>query len=304
MTFFSIIIPTYNRASLILKTLDSVFAQTYSEFEIIVVDNCSTDNTEEVLAELIQNNKIKFIKHAQNFERSVSRNTGLANAKGDFVTFLDSDDLYYPTLLEEANQYLTKNPTKEFFHTYYEVRDAEGKLISRPDYPSSANHVKTLCNRNFLACIGVFIHKNIYTNITFDTNPILVGTEDYDFWLRVLPLAKGDLGVIPKHLTIMIEHDARTMNNINFFSTEKRIEYLINKFKTHPATANFYKDYLTYFEASQYLFLNAIAIHCGLRKQTIQYIYKAYSLCPALLMENRAWYRIANSVHRVVNARR
>ena len=94
---FSIIIPTYNRADLIMETINSVFAQSYTNYEILVVDNCSTDNTALLLQPLIDENKIKFIKHDRNYERSRSRNTGMENATGDYLTFLDSDDFMYPS---------------------------------------------------------------------------------------------------------------------------------------------------------------------------------------------------------------
>ncbi|HEV7232496.1 MAG TPA: glycosyltransferase family 2 protein, partial [Bacteroidia bacterium] len=100
--FFSIVIPTYNRADLIMKTLASVFSQTYLHYEVIVVDNCSTDNTEEVLSGCIQAGKIRYLKNDRNYERSWSRNRGMENAKGDFVTFLDSDDFMYPDNLKDA----------------------------------------------------------------------------------------------------------------------------------------------------------------------------------------------------------
>ncbi len=92
-TSFSIIIPTYNRADLIKITLDSVLAQNYPSCEIIVVDNCSTDNTAEVLQPLVDAGEIRFIRHEQNLGRSQSRNTGFENATGEWLLFLDSDDL-------------------------------------------------------------------------------------------------------------------------------------------------------------------------------------------------------------------
>ncbi|HWZ23211.1 MAG TPA: glycosyltransferase family 2 protein, partial [Cytophagaceae bacterium] len=88
--FFSIVIPTYNREKCILNTLDTVFSQTFRDYEVIVVDNCSTDQTELVLSEFISSGKIKFIKHDKNYERAKSRNTGMKAARGNFLTFLDS----------------------------------------------------------------------------------------------------------------------------------------------------------------------------------------------------------------------
>ena len=87
----SVIIPTYNRAGLISRAIESVLAQTYSNFEIIVVDNASRDNTAEVVS-LIADARLKFIRHDVNQGPAASRNTGLRNACGDYITFLDSDD--------------------------------------------------------------------------------------------------------------------------------------------------------------------------------------------------------------------
>ncbi len=92
--------PTYNRANLILASIQTAIAQEYPHFEIIVVDDGSTDNTEEVV-KAITNPKFRYHKKT-NEERAVARNTGFNLAKGDYVTLLDSDDFLYPTHLEEA----------------------------------------------------------------------------------------------------------------------------------------------------------------------------------------------------------
>ena len=134
MKLFSIIIPTYNRGSFIVKTLDSVFNQSFTDYEVIVVDNCSTDNTQEILQKYIYDGSIKYIRHEENLERAVSRNTGLSYASGMYVTFLDSDDLYHPNFLEEAYKFLQAHKESKFFHTYYEIRDSDGQLINQPKY--------------------------------------------------------------------------------------------------------------------------------------------------------------------------
>src|SRR5438128_2605322 len=123
--FFTIIIPTYNRAAFIEATLQSVFEQTYPHYEIIVIDNCSTDNTEELLQPFLQAGQIQFIKHEENYERARSRNTGMEAARGDFVTFLDSDDFMYPNNLADAAQYALSNPECKCFHNLYELVDAQ-----------------------------------------------------------------------------------------------------------------------------------------------------------------------------------
>src|SRR5678816_2798547 len=97
--FFSVVIPTYNRAALIPATLESVFSQTYPHYEVIVVDDCSTDNTDEVMESYVTAGKIRYLKNERNSERAHSRNVGLEAARGDFATLLDSDDFMYLSLI-------------------------------------------------------------------------------------------------------------------------------------------------------------------------------------------------------------
>ncbi|TAM36219.1 glycosyltransferase family 2 protein [bacterium] len=91
----SVIIPTYNRAHLIGRAIKSVLAQTYTNLEAIVVDNASSDNTAEVVNS-ISDGRLKFIRHDVNKGPAASRNTGLRNSRGDYITFLDSDDEWFP----------------------------------------------------------------------------------------------------------------------------------------------------------------------------------------------------------------
>src|SRR4051794_30712652 len=206
---FSIIIPTYNRAALLPPTIASVMSQTRPADEIIVVDNCSTDNTEEVLRPLIESKKIRFIRHDQNYERARSRNTGMTHATSDFVTFLDSDDLMYPDNLADAARFVEGHPGCPFFHNLYELVDSSGKRLYRYKFPRIEDARRAIAEGNFLSCIGVFIGREIYSRYRFDTNPALTGSEDWDFWVRVtaeyLPLR------IDKINSGIVHHGGRTM---------------------------------------------------------------------------------------------
>ena len=97
----SIILPTFNRAQMITNAINSVINQTHKAWELIVVDDGSTDNTREIVKEFIKTDKrIKYI-FQENKERSVARNNGIKKAKGDWICFLDSDDIYHMNHLEE-----------------------------------------------------------------------------------------------------------------------------------------------------------------------------------------------------------
>ena len=96
----SVVIPTYNRKHLLQKAIASVLNQTYSNFELIVVDDCSTDSTEHFMKSL-SDKRIRYIKHEKTKHASASRNTGIQLSKGEFIAFLDDDDRWLPTKLEK-----------------------------------------------------------------------------------------------------------------------------------------------------------------------------------------------------------
>src|SRR5438105_4070082 len=112
--FFSVIIPTYNRSHLIAKTLGYVLAQTYSDFEIIIIDDGSTDKTEEIIGS-IKDARISYYK-IDNAERGAARNYGVHKAKGDYVNFFDSDDALYNSHLSLAEKNIVTLDNPEIFY--------------------------------------------------------------------------------------------------------------------------------------------------------------------------------------------
>lgn len=120
----SIIMPSYNTAPYIKETIQSVLDQTYTNWELIIVDDCSTDNTEEVLA-TINDSRIRYFKNEKNSGAAVSRNKALREAKGQWIAFLDSDDLWMPEKLEKQINFMKKN-RYSFSYTNYEEIDVDG----------------------------------------------------------------------------------------------------------------------------------------------------------------------------------
>lgn len=116
LPFFSVIITTYNRSALLKRALDSLIAQTETEWEAIIVDDGSTDNTASLIKPYLEKgNKIKYV-FQKNAGYAMSKNTGVFLSKGQFITFLDSDDEYMPTHLETRKTILEKNPQVQFLH--------------------------------------------------------------------------------------------------------------------------------------------------------------------------------------------
>src|ERR1044071_9472053 len=121
---FSIIMPVYNREGIVEQTIQSVLRQSYRDYELIIVDDGSTDNTEEVIKN-ISDEKISYYK-IKNSERGAARNFGVKKAKNDYVAFLDSDDLLYPHHLSVAYQNIDTLKCPEVFSLNYDVKNAGG----------------------------------------------------------------------------------------------------------------------------------------------------------------------------------
>ncbi len=126
MPFFSVIIPTYNRATFIAKAIQSVLNQTFSDFELIVVDDASTDNT-ELIVKKIEDSRLKYVKNEKNIERCLTRNKGISISKGRYICFLDSDDYHLPHHLQILYQEIEKRqfPQALFFTNAWNSFDGE-----------------------------------------------------------------------------------------------------------------------------------------------------------------------------------
>jgi glycosyltransferase involved in cell wall biosynthesis len=272
--FFSIIIPTYNRAYLICKTIESVLSQTYSDYEIIVVDNKSTDNTIEILQPYIAANKILFFEQKKNYERARSRNKGFEEAKGKFVTLLDSDDIMYTSCLQDAYQYYLNNSGTRFFHCSYQVIDEMDKIVTKGSLEQVTNPFKKLANGNYISNIGVFIDREIVTRVKVDENPVLIGMEDYDFLLHILYEAKT-VGFISKINCGVLLHPQRTVLTQDMEAIKKRVEYFVDKNLNGPLFKGEFALYKKNFVSSNHLYLCGAAAIRGLSRLAFRYFLKA-----------------------------
>lgn len=285
LLFFTVVIPTYNREQFIGNTLESIFSQSYPHYEVIVIDNCSTDNTQEVLNPLIESGKIRFFQNERNCERAFSRNVGLENANGDFVTLLDSDDFMYPNNLSDAAEFATKNPKIKCFQNLYELVDSERNVIYRYKLPSLRDRLQAISNGNFMSCIGNFIHRDIYYDYRFDVSENLTGGEDWEYWLRVL--ADHDVGRIEKVNNGILQHGGRSINNQSVDTIENGLKYMVAKFRTDEHLSKVYARYLDRIEANTFLYLNLLANDGRLRKRAFGYLTAAVKTNKGVVLTSR-----------------
>lgn len=125
----SVIMPSYNTAKFIEETVRSVLEQTYTNLELLIVDDCSTDNTDEVVASF-RDKRIRYLKNKENSGAAVSRNRALRAAKGRWIAFLDSDDLWKPQKLEKQIRFMEEKGY-HFSYTNYSEIDEESTLLGR-----------------------------------------------------------------------------------------------------------------------------------------------------------------------------
>ena len=187
----SVIIPTYNRAKSIIHSIKSVLAQTYHNLEVIIIDDCSNDNTESLISK-IEDNRIKYIKLKENKGANFARNLGIKLSTGKYITFQDSDDIYHRDKIEK--QYLNiikKNSDFDFCQFYLHFNSSFKALFPRIYQQKSIQRKKLLeelCNGNFITTQAILIKNSFIKNNLFDTN--FSRFQDYDLVLRIIPNCK------------------------------------------------------------------------------------------------------------------
>ncbi|WP_330413227.1 sugar transferase [Dorea formicigenerans] len=203
----SVIMPSYNTAPYIEETIQSVLNQTYTNWELIIVDDCSTDNTDEVL-ETIKDDRIRYFKNEKNSGAAVSRNKALREAKGQWIAYLDSDDLWMPEKLEKQIRFMEENGYI-FSYTNYEEIDVDGyKTGVKVTGPKKITKTG-MFNYCWPGCLTVMYDANKIGLIQIED---IKKNNDYAMWLKVCRKAdcylldeilgqyrKGRLGSVSTH---------------------------------------------------------------------------------------------------------
>jgi glycosyltransferase involved in cell wall biosynthesis len=179
----SVIIPTYNRCAMLLEAIDSVLAQSFTEFELIVIDDGSTDGTAEHLKRLAKPIRIERIGHSG---PAAARNRGVAEARAPLIAFLDSDDLWSPTKLERQLAFMRANPDCEISQTN-EIWMRNGRRVNPGlRHRKRAGDIFIDSLRTCLISMSAtMMRADLFRSLTgFDE--IMSAAEDYDLWLRIL----------------------------------------------------------------------------------------------------------------------
>jgi glycosyltransferase involved in cell wall biosynthesis len=181
----SIVIPTYNRAHLLSRAIKSVLNQTYSNFELMVVDDCSTDDTENVVTSF-HDDRIQYIRHEKNRGAPAARNTGIVAAKGEYIAFQDSDDEWLPTKLEKQVVAFNSAPTDlGVVYTSFWLIDQSKKTVVPSSYvkKTEGNIHDTLLEMNFISTPTAVVRKECFEKVGMFAN--IPRFQDWELWLRI-----------------------------------------------------------------------------------------------------------------------
>ncbi len=196
----SIIMPSYNTGKYIEETIKSVQAQTYINWELIIVDDCSTDNTDEIVKRFLNDKRIKYLKNDSNSGAAISRNRALREARGRWIAFLDSDDLWFPEKLEKQLNFMIKN-NYSFTYTDYNIK-LNGQWL--PYIYTAPNFInkRKMYNYCYFSTITVIYEREKIGLIQIAD---LKKNNDYAMWLRAIE--KSPAYRLPECLSSYIKHD-------------------------------------------------------------------------------------------------
>ena len=206
----SIIVPSFNKAEYTMKTVRSLLAQTYKNYEIIVVDDGSSDDTLQLLS--IFDRKISLIE-ANHGGASSARNLGILHSEGEYIAFVDCDDEWYPHMLSKSIEFLENDPDLGFVFSNVDYIDCEGRIIGRHKVKKySGNIYHKLILENFICNSSVVVRRSCLERVGYFDESIFVPA-DWDLWLRLARVYKA--GYLKETLVKYRTHQSYILVNVD-----------------------------------------------------------------------------------------
>lgn len=218
--FVSIVMPAFNCEKYIAESIKSVLAQTYKNWELIVIDDGSKDNTCEIIKEFAKKDpRIKPITNEKNIGVSATRNRGIDLALGDWIAFLDSDDIWSPTKLEKQIKIANEKSAEFIFTGSSYINDKSEPFRGIFEVPEKVSY-KKLRNHNVISCSSVLLKKKYFNNIKMEKDEM---HEDYAVWLRILKTGVIAYGVNEPLLIYRIYRNSKSGNKIKTIKMTYRV---------------------------------------------------------------------------------
>lgn len=261
----SVIVSTYNRADFIKESVESILSQTFPVFEILIVDDGSSDNTKEIVMS-IADERIKYIWQKNQGIPAVTRNIGLKKAKGKYIAFLDSDDIWLPKKLEKQMKIFERNPNILLVSTngyIFHTGDKRSKWILNLFFDKKILF-QNLLRDNIIIASSVLMRSDVIQLVGFmDENPQIRASEDYDYWLRILNYKDESIMVIKDRLVMYRVHKSNLSNvqNSAVLPIDERVRIIFDKYREYDQ--NYLKMCLANYEECRNICTYAIKLYKG-----------------------------------------
>lgn len=278
----SVIIPCYNRAHLLKQTVQTFMEQSRMDFELIIVDDGSTDDTKQVV-DSFKSNLIKYF-HIPNVERGAARNYGAMRASGKYLNFFDSDDLALPEHIEKATEIVLNYKGIKAFQLH--VANRFGDSIAKIFAPGSSTINAMILRGEYCFPNGMFIEKNTFLKYKYNGSRKLAGTEDLELYLRMIP--KIDILFFPIVTSVYLNHEGRSVLQFDEMKLVDRLDELILGIE---ASEDFVQMYRGKIKLVKSRMLSYIALHAALdgnKRISFKYYKKAVFTRPIEIFSRRS----------------
>lgn len=231
----SVITPVYNAEKYICKTLESIFAQTYKDIEIVLVDDCSNDKSAQIIATYKESHpEIVYFLQPKNMGAGAARNKALELASGQYVAFLDSDDLWLPEKTERQIK-LMKEKNSPFSYAAIEMMDEDGKTIKgKRNLKETCDYKYLLCN-TIIATSSVIVDRSVLGDFRM---PLRRGGQDYATWLSLLK--NGDIAWGINEILVRYRVSNNSLSSNKFKSIKQVWEIQTQDEKINKVVASFH----------------------------------------------------------------
>ncbi len=212
MPFVSVIMPAYNAAAFVEAAINSVLKQTYTDFELIVINDCSTDNTADIVSRIAATDeRIRIFDNKKNSGVSFTRNFGISKAVGEWVAFLDSDDMWREDKIQKQIDILAAHPDAVIAYTASSFINYSGKPYNYIMAAEPEMTYKMLLKRNILSCSSIMVKKDVICRIGMANDKM---HEDYAAWLTILRNTKCAYGVNEPLLIYRLSQNSKSSNRL------------------------------------------------------------------------------------------
>jgi glycosyltransferase involved in cell wall biosynthesis len=220
MPVVSVLMPVYNADMYVKEAINSILNQTFKDFELVVLNDASTDSSKEIILSF-QDVRIRYIENEENKGLSFSRNRLLNEVRGEYIAWLDADDISYPTRLEEECQFLEENTDHAMVASWARLIDSEGK--------PTGSFIKSYIPNEYLSALLLFVNYFVQSSVLLRKNclpevhyrPEFPPTEDYELWVRIG--AKFPVAILPKTLVDYRIHTTNT-SSVQQQKSEKAVK--------------------------------------------------------------------------------